>query len=344
MLKFEKKNRFNRNYKNILFSKDIITESFAKYSFDNTFCAFQSINSNIYYIIYSTYQKSIISYNLITVQKLIEIKNAHAKSISNFNHYIDKPNKRDLVMSISAEDNTIKIWTTDNFTCITNLSNINSSGFVLSSCFLYDNNTDNIFIITSNRNWGNNLIEKIKVYDLTGNKIKEINDSNHNTFFISSFFDEKFGQKFIITGNDLGNSISYNFNENKIYKKYNAKKDFFTRSVVVNDKQSVIKLIASCDGFVVIWNFNSGDLLKKIKVGLQYTCGICLLNKDYLFVGNYDRKIYIFDLNEGLVVDELTGSKHSVATVKKIMHPKYGECLLSQGIGFDHIRLIVFKR
>lgn len=332
------------NHKNILFIKDLINDSFVRYSFGNTFCAFQSItNNNLFYIIYSTKTNSIISYNLITNQKLTEIKYAHNKTITNFNYYSDKNNKRDLFLSISAEDNTIKIWNTYNFTCITNLPNVNNSGFILSSCFLYDNKTDNIYIITSNRNWGNNKTEKIKIYDLNGHKIKEIKNSNNNTFFINTYYDSKLYQKYIITGNDLGNSYSYNFDKNKRYKKYSANSNSFIKSIVINDKSEVVKLIESIDGFVMVLNFHNSDLLNKIKIGEDYICGICIWNDNFLVIGSYDRKIVVLDLNKKIIVDTLFKHKHSVITVQKIIYNKYGECLLSQGLANDQIRLVVFK-
>ena len=46
------KNKKELNFKDILFYKNIITDLFAKYAFDNTFCTFKSIN-DIIYLFYS---------------------------------------------------------------------------------------------------------------------------------------------------------------------------------------------------------------------------------------------------------------------------------------------------
>ena len=61
---------------------------------------------------------SLISYDLIDNKKIIEIKNAHSKYITNLRHYLDKLNKRDLIMSISRDINDIKIWNINIFSIL----------------------------------------------------------------------------------------------------------------------------------------------------------------------------------------------------------------------------------
>ena len=73
-------------------------------------------------------------------------------------------------MSISKNDNNIKIWSINNWECIQNITKINNNGWLASACFLKDNN-NNINIITTNLN---NYVksEYIKVFDLSGKKNK----------------------------------------------------------------------------------------------------------------------------------------------------------------------------
>ena len=53
--------------------------------------------------------------------------------------------------------------------------------------------------------------------------------------------------------------------------------------------------------------------------------------------------IRLVDLNEGYIIKYLEGPKSGVFTIKKIIHPKYGECLLSQGYEGDQIKLYSFQ-
>ena len=110
-----------------IFYKDLTNQAFVddfSSSSDNTFVAFKSINE-IFYLVFSSLEKSIISYDIKNSQKICEIKNAHNNYIINFRHFYDKKNKRDLLMSVSSFDNNIKIWNINTWDCILELKNVN---------------------------------------------------------------------------------------------------------------------------------------------------------------------------------------------------------------------------
>ena len=52
-----------------------------------------------------------------------------------------------------------------------------------------------------------------------------------------------------------------------------------------------------------------------------------------------DKKIKLIDLKIGRIINELTGHSKDVLTIKTINHPKYGKCLISQGLEDDQIKL-----
>ena len=314
---------YNKDNNDSFYKITVSNNSYAKFAFDNSFCVFTTYN-DLYYIIYSNENKSIICFDLNNNKNVNEIKNAHKDYITSFRHFFDKTSKRDLILSISGENNNIKLWSVVNFECLLSIINVNKVGTLLSACFLKDNNQN--YIISSNRHWINN--EFIKVFDFNGNKIKEINDSNDVTFFIDVFYEDMI---YIITGNE--NYVkSLNYNKNEIYHIYNDKSKSFHRSIVVNNKEQVVKLIESSDnGIIRIWNFHTGLLLNKIKVSDNYLSGISLLNNDYLFVGCFDGAIKLVDLNKGTVI-HLYKHNHSVITIKIFNCPKYGKFLVSQGL------------
>ena len=334
------KNNFkSQNPKDIQFLKDLSIDSFVYHCFDNTFITFKS-KYNILYLIYTNKYKSIISYDIINNRIINEIKKAHDNYILNFRHYFDKINKEDLIISISL-DNNIKLWNIKNMENILNLKNINVSGWIFSACFLNNNNQN--YILTSNSDL--DICESIKVFDFKGNKIKEINDSAEITYFIDSYYDHKLSNNYIITGNK-GFAKSYDYNNNGLFHKYDDNKDknYEFDSAIINNKEEIMQLIGSSrDGNIRIWNFYSGVLLNKIKIDNCRLYGICLWNKDYLFVGCDDKNIKLIDLNKGIVIKDLIGHNKSVAAIKKIIHPQYGECLLSQNIDNSQIKLwIIF--
>ena len=305
---------------------------------DNTFTIFETFQ-NYFYLIFSNKTKSIICYELKEQKIIIEIKNGHKEYITNFRHYFDKENKRDLILSLSYMDKNIKLWDVINWECILDLTNLYVNGYIYSSCFL--NYVNNSYILTSNCNlYGDS--GPIKVYEFNGKKIKEIKDSSESTSFIDTYFDKQTSKCFIITGNS--NYVkSYDYANNEEYHKYSDNYNNNHLSVIISNSEDSVKLIESCyDGNIRVWNFYTGELINKIKIG-DWLYGICLWNDNYLFVGCSDKSIKLVDIINGYIVRYLKGHNNSVLTIKKITHPFYGECIISQGYNEDQIKLWVNK-
>ena len=102
------------NPKDIKLLQNVNCTSFAELDIDNTFTAFKSIN-DILYLIYSTKNRSIICHDLGNQKIIKELKNCHNKYISNLRHYLDRINNQDFVMSVSSENNNLKVWNVNNW-------------------------------------------------------------------------------------------------------------------------------------------------------------------------------------------------------------------------------------
>ena len=145
-----RKNTFYKSVadpKNISFLNNLTIDSYAEIYCDYKFTIFRSIN-NILSLVYATKKNSIILYDIINNKKITEIKNANSSIITSFRYFLDKIKKIDYIISISSNDNSIKLWNIYNFECILNLNDIYKEGWLLSACFLNDNNQ--IYIITCN--------------------------------------------------------------------------------------------------------------------------------------------------------------------------------------------------
>ena len=115
-------------------------------------------------------------------------------------------------------------------------------------------------------------------------------------------------------------SKSYDYNNNKVYFKYSENNNPI--NLVINAKEKMAELIESSkDGNIRIWNFHSGELLKKIKVSDNSLREMCLWDNEYLFVGCDDNKaIMIIEYNNGKIIKELVSHKNKVLSIKKIDH------------------------
>jgi len=308
-----------------------INDSYSLCSLDNIFSVFNSIN-DILYLIYSKENKSIILYDIINDTKICEIKNAHNKVISNFRHHLDRKNKRDLIISISSEDNNIKLWNLNSLECLLNLINIYEEGFINSACFLEDYN-NNIYIITSNFNF--NSFQAIKVFDFKGNKIKEINESNDKTYIIISYFDDITNKNYIASGN-MGFIKSFDFNENIMYNKYNDNCNKPHFSLIFYKEEKILKFLDSCcDGKIRIWNFHSAELMNIIDFYVRIN-NISLLKNKYIFVSCYDYTIRLLNLKDK-TIEEFSKIDQDIFSLCAIEHYSEKNYLITQGLDTDPI-------
>jgi len=139
---------------------------------------------------------------------------------------------------------------------------------------------------------------------------------------------------------------SYDFNKDKIYHEYHNI-EYTNIKFIINDSDKIIKLIApGSDSIIRIWNIESRDIIIKIKIksnDLDILRSFSFWNNEYLFVGYEDKLIRLINLEYGFVEQKLLGHKEIILTLKKIIHHKYGECLISQGNEDDQIKLWKYK-
>ena len=145
-------------------------------------------------------------------------------------------------MTISCLEFNVKLWKFNDLECLVNIEKIYEEGSLSSACFLNENNK--MYIITSNYYLDYNS-EPIKVYDLNGNEVEEINDTKRDGIFcIESYYDNRLCKNYIITCNK-GYIKSYDFKENKKYKRYNDNDIEFKKDeqIIIYNYKEITKLI-----------------------------------------------------------------------------------------------------
>ena len=292
-----------------------------------------------------------------------EIKDAHKYYITEFKHYLDAINQRDLLISISAWTCNVKIWNFNNFKCLYSLNDngviddfpFKNDTFIYSACLIFEN--ANIYFIFGMKNILEDENEHpIKVFDLKGNLIKDIKYSEEGADYITCYYDNITLKNYIISVNKTiyENYIkSYDFEDNKLFHKYYIEDN---RSEEEKDNESdsseeitivksgkitqILQLYYDC--LILFWNFHSGQLVRKIDIINKINTNICniiLWNNKYLFLGCSDLTIKVFDIENEKISKELIGHKDRVKTLRKLIHPNYEECLFSQGIISGEIKL-----
>ena len=331
--------KYHLNPKDINSYIELVDDSYSYVDLDNALTIFKAING-IMYIIYTTMKKNIVCFNLYDNKKIIQIKIEESEYITNFRHYFDKNLKRDLIMTLCWQKNNLKIWNFLNWEIIININKVYDNGHLTSGYFLNDKNQT--YFITANCQYFKPFKNQfIKIYDFNGNIINQINNLKVQTLFIDVYYDQLLSKEFIILC-CFDYIISYDYSKKEIYYKYYDNKNEGHLSYAIDKNGDITKLIESCnDGNIRIWNFHSGILLSKTKVSDRTLYGVCIWDKNYLFVACGDKTIKLIDLKNNTIIKSLFGFKNEILLIKKIEHPEYGESLICQGLINDTIKLLI---
>jgi WD40 repeat protein len=328
---------------NIKYKKDLIKDSLSLSRIDNTFITFISKDKSSY-IIYSTEDISINCFDFNKEKIIKSINRAHATHIMSFRYNYNKSQNKEYIVSVSLDKN-IKLWEFPNFSCIFSIEKAHRASFIFSLCILSEK--FNNYIISSS---GSDE-ENIRVWDFRGNKLKEINNSKERTGFIDNYYSSKNDKYYIIIAN-YGNIKSFDFKSNELYKIYedNSEEKNDHCNFVIYNKDEVLNncliLIDSCyDGYIRLWDFDKGNLLKKIKCCEKdfNLRNICLIeNTKFLFIiCDKESNIKIIDLTQNKIITciKVNTKNNELLTIKSIKHNLYGNCILTKGILTDNIKL-----
>ena len=240
---------------------------------------------------------------------------------------------------ISADDNHIVlVWDLINNYEIKQKIDTNYEDDIYSCLIFFNNeNINQSYIITSSYSTSNDIQNSAtKVYSLeTGKYIFHIKESNFdNIYYLLLWYDKKnninyliqFSYKNIIINNlDSKNNEPYskliNEPENEHYSGFIYSKD---------DKEL---LCTSCyNGFIHIWDLYSKKIVKVIDTKC-ILCHIIQWSQKYVIAADFGNKSFIIvDIDKKKIFNDIN-AEHTmeVKCVKKLLHPKYGECLLTAG-------------
>ncbi len=317
--------KFVNDPNELVYKEDICSSAHKTNSIDKVFCAFKSLTGESL-VVWGTPQYSIEFYDLDKGKIIKTIPNAHNQTIFSCRHYVDFKNNVDYIIT-SSYDKTVKIWDVKNFQNILNIKSPHSGYYIYSVNILCDQKEGANYIITSAPN------EYMKVFDFTGSLLRNFGQNDESTYFIDTYYDSKEGVYYVINANS-SDVKSYVFKTGKLYHKYKGFPQTWHMSALVNEtKNQQILIESDGNGYIRMWEFHTGNLIKNIPSSVSLNLrGICLWNDDYLLAAGNDYQVKLFDLSVGKFIKSFKGHTSTVCSIEKIVHPKYGECLISQGL------------
>jgi len=321
---------------NLKVFKTLSQSSYILYTLDKTFEAFTTLSGEIL-LVYATKFKSLECFDLVKQKFQKTVLNAHNSLILIIRHYCPKYLNKDLILSGSNNpDYCIKIWELPNWVCIYNLSKVYETGNMLAACIHFDEYQKESFIFASN-DYGD-----IKLFDMNEKFIKNINKTENNeTFFLDTYYDDTELRYFLISG-EMKCVKAYELNTHQLVRTYIDTNSFAEHLSAFLYKNHDVTELVECEfyGYIRIWNFHSGNLIKKIEICKRTPLvSMCLWNKNYLFVSCVDYTIKLVDFKNYNFIKSFHGHNNEVCTLKKIIHPNHGECLLSQGLCNEQIKM-----
>ena len=320
---------------NLKVYKTLTQSSYITCSVDNTIDVFTSVNKEIL-LVYATKFKSIEFFDIVKQKYHKAILNAHNGQILTIRHYCPRNTNKDIILSGSNGDYSVKIWDLGTFTCICKINKIYEKGNMYSVCILFDVYQKESYVYTSCDK------DYIKIFNFDGKFKKNIIKTNLNeTYFIDTYYDKRDFKYYLISG-DIKSVKSYDVNTDQLFRNYYDSTSLCEHvSAFVYKSGDTVKLV-ECEfyGSIRIWSFHAGNLIKKIDICRRIPLvSMCLWNENYLLVSCVDYTIKLVDFKNYVLIKSLEGHNNEVGTIKKIIHPEFGECLLSQGFGNEQIKI-----
>ena len=311
--------------KELEFKEDICSTAHKSNSIDRVFCAFKSFKGEAL-IVWGSTAFNLEFYDCEKGKIIKTFFKVHNQTIFSTRYYPDIKKRIDYVIT-SSYDRSVKLWDYGQSSCVLNITNAHIGYYMYSVCLLFNTQENDNYIITSASS------DKLKVWNFKGKFLRSFGYDTDCTYFIDIYYSKKTKKYYIVNANNSDVKCYY-FNTGALFQKYKGTPQTWHMSIIVNETNDGEVLIESdgC-GRIRVWDFNSAILLKNIlgqsSVSLR---GICLWNDKYLFASGNDYQVKLFDIEEGKFIKSFKAHTATVCTIEKINHPKYGGCLISQGL------------
>ena len=316
--------RFKSNPANLKFKIDLSQKAQKSFTIDSVIAVYVGYDGNSYLAapISTTF---IIEIMNLRDNKIVHSLKGHSAHIYIVRHYFQRKSSTDFLISTSSE-RKVKVWNLKTYECHITLNKCHTGTYLYSALLLFDNVNNLNYIVTSCPN------EYMKLWDFdNGNLIREIGSTSDYTYFINYWNNNNIN--YIVNANSSNVKI-YGINKTKeVYREFLAPQSTWHMSAFVEKLNDINYLFESDgNGYLRIWNIEKKEIFKSIHASGCNLRGICFWSERYIIAASSDKGFKIFDLEKTDNISTIHGHESVLCTVQKIMHPIYGESLISSGI------------
>ena len=326
-------NEVEKDLKNLTYKLDI-TNTNEDLGTNDIFEAFISYKDNKGYII----SPNINSYNLdvfillYNKSEKVNSLSGHDYHITMVRYFINDKNNNEYLLSADCHHLVI-VWDFTDNGSIKYKINTDYSLCQIHSCLLAfpDNSNDN-YIVTSTENTSDK--SGTKIYSLNNGKfIKYISNSNKYAIFYLLLWHNKKNNKYYIVQFANKNIIINNLLEDELYSDLISESESLHHSGFIYSKEDNDYLCSSSiNGNINIWDLYNKSIYKNINIDNDELYHIIKWNDKFIIVADYHSNSYkIVNLEDENILDINGQHTKGVISIKKIIHPKYGQSLLSAG-------------
>ena len=342
----DKKNDFyfQNKQNNIMFKKNPnfkFKEKIIEYNdslgYNDLFEIFISIKDGISYIVSpNKFMHFCLSIYSLENNNLIKMLTGHNNHVTMVKYFCDNSNKEFL---ISADiDGIVIIWE------INNINNdikkyvikLKMKNYIF-SCIMFHNKYN--YIITSSCG-----SEKTNLFMLDNNNIKFVKNieksENISVYYLLMWFN-KISKEYFLIQFCKKKIVINNIDKNEIYWNLidDENKDACYMNGFIIDNINYDEYLYSCsmNGIINIWDLYQKILINSIFINNNFLSQIIQWNEKYIIIINGNKNnISVMDLESGIIISQIfTKHEKGIMNIKKIIHPIYGESLLSCGLEGD---------
>ena len=310
--------------KDLKYIETITNKCLKSYTIDCLFDAYTAFDGNCYLASSHGSPFSIEIYNLSN-NKLTATLSV-LKQIYIIRHYAQFTKRIDYLLTTTTEK-SVKIYNLNTFTEYLTINNCYTGTYMYSALLLFDDFNNKNYIVTSSPN------DFIKIWNFEGGKfVRNIGSKTDYTYFINLW---KNNDKYYIIDANADNVKIYGTEkENQLFGEYSGTERTWHMCAFVEKLNDIDTLFESDGkGDVRLWNLETHQLIKRIHCQGVSLRGLCLWNSKYILAASSDKSFKILDFENGELVASVSGQHYnSLCSIKKIMHPLYGESLLTGSI------------
>ena len=308
-----------------------ITNSNDFNGYNDIFEVFISYNDNEEYIVSPNINNHNLDIFKLSENKKVESLKGHNNNITTIRYFVDIKNIDEYLIS-ADEDKLVILWyVTDNYN-IKYKINTQYGSNIYSCLLVFPHENDNYIITSTNCSSSDINKSASKIYSIkSGKLIKKIgNTHNINIFYLLNWYHKKSNKYYIIELAKKKIIITSLLNDELYSELMDEPDNEFKSGYVYTKNKKDLLCCSSSKGSIKIWDLEEKKIFKKIDTK-ERLYHIIEWNNKYMIVADFNNNSFKIVDYEGkkTFFDIKAQHKDNVKCVKKVLHPLYGESLLT---------------